>query len=249
MAHVLEGKVALVTGANSGIGLAIAQKFVDEGAHVYITGRRLPELEAAAAQLGSNATAVRTDASDLGSLDGLFDTIARQSGRLDVLVANAGSGSTAPLGAITEEQYDNTFDVNVKGTLFTVQKALPLLVDGAAVVLTGSTTSITGSPAFSVYAASKAAIRSLARGWIIDLKGRNIRVNVLAPGPTETPGLVGLAAPEHRQALLDNFAAEIPLGRVGKPEEIANAALFLASDQSSFVNGIELFVDGGVAQV
>jgi NAD(P)-dependent dehydrogenase (short-subunit alcohol dehydrogenase family) len=183
------------------------------------------------------------------SLDAFFDTIRQRSGTTVVLVANAGSGSLEPLGAISEEPFDITLRVNVKGTLFTVQKALPLLSDGAAVVPTGSSTSVKGSPAFSVYSVTKAAIRALARGWIIDLKPRNIRVNVLAPGPTETLGLLGFIAPVHQQAMLDGMAAEVPLGRVGRPEEIAKAALFLASDASSFVNGIELFVDGGVAQI
>lgn len=249
MTQSLEGKIAVVTGANSGIGLAIAQKFVDEGAEVYITGRRQAELDAAVEKLGTAATAVRTDVADLASLDALYDTVRQRSGRIDVLVANAGAGTFAPLGEISEEQYDSTFGVNVKGTLFTVQKALPLLSDGATIVLTGSSTSIKGTPAFSIYSATKAAIRALARGWIVDLKGRNIRVNVLAPGPTETPGLVGLVPPEHQQGMLEGMAAQVPLGRVGRPDEIAAAALFLASDASSFVNGVELFVDGGAAQI
>lgn len=239
----------MVTGGSSGIGLAIAQRFVDEGAEVYITGRRQVELDAAVAHLGVSATAIRTDVSDLASLDDLFDTIRGRSGGIDVLVANAGIGSHEPFGAISEQQFDATFGVNVKGTLFTVQKALPLLNDGAAVVLTGSGTSVKGTPAFSVYSATKAAIRAFARGWIVDLRGRNIRVNVLAPGPTETPGLVGLVAPDQKQAMLDEMAGQVPIGRVGQPEEIAAAALFLASDASSFVNGVELFVDGGTAQI
>jgi NAD(P)-dependent dehydrogenase (short-subunit alcohol dehydrogenase family) len=249
MDKALQGKVAVVTGGNGGIGLAIAKRFADDGAQVYVTGRRQPELDAAVALLGEHAIAVRTDVANLADLDRLYEAVAEGSGRIDVLVANAGIGSIAALGAITEGHFDDTFDVNVKGVLFTVQKALPLLSPGASVILTGSSTSIKGNSAFSVYGATKAAVRSFARSWIIDLKGRNIRVNVLSPGPTETPGLVGLVPPANQRALLDGFAAAIPLGRVGVPDEIAKAAVFLASDASSFVNGIELFVDGGVAQI
>jgi NAD(P)-dependent dehydrogenase (short-subunit alcohol dehydrogenase family) len=250
MARKLEGKIALVTGATSGIGLATAKRFAEEGAHVYITGRRQPELDAAVAEVG-NATGVRVDSSKGEQLDALYEQIGREHGHLDVLFANAGGGSMLPLGAITEEHYHDTFDRNVKGTLFTVQKALPLLANGASVILAGSTTTIEGTAAFSVYSASKAAIRAFARSWILDLKDRQIRVNTISPGATKTPGLVELAGPDaaQQQGLLDYLASRIPMGRVGKPEEIANAALFLASDDSSFVNGTELFVDGGQAQV
>jgi NAD(P)-dependent dehydrogenase (short-subunit alcohol dehydrogenase family) len=245
----LQGKIAVVTGANSGIGLGIAKRFVAEGARVFITGRRADALKTAAEQTG--ATAIQADSSNLADLDRLYEQVRNEAGRIDVLVANAGGGSMLPLGEITEEQYDDTFNRNVKGVLFTVQKALPLLVKGSSVILTGSTTSITGTPNFSVYSASKAAVRNFARNWILDLKGRGIRVNTLSPGPTETPGLVGLAGDDAAQqkGLLDYMATLVPLGRVGHVDEIAGAALFLASDDSSFVTGIELFADGGQAQV
>lgn len=251
MSGKLEGKVAVITGGTSGIGLATARRFIAEGAHVYITGRRQAELDAAVTALGRNATGVRADASRLPDLDGLFARVREEKGRVDVLFANAGGGSLLPLGAITEEQFDDTFGRNVKGVLFTVQKALPLLAEGASVILTGSTAGAGGTPAFSVYAATKAAVRSFARNWILDLKGRNIRVNVLSPGSTRTPGLVGLAGPDaaRQQGLLDMAASQIPMGRVGEADEIAKAAVFLASDDSSFVNGAELFADGGQAQV
>ena len=250
MARKLEGKIALVTGATSGIGLATAKRFAAAGAHVYIPGRRQAELDAAVAAVG-NATGVRVDSSKLEQLDALYEQIRGEKGRLDVLFANAGGGSMLPLGEITEAHYDDTFERNVKGTLFTVQKALPLLAQGASVILAGSTTTIEGTAAFSVYSASKAAIRAFARSWILDLKDRQIRVNTISPGATRTPGLVELAGPDtaQQQGLLDYLASRIPMGRVGEPEEIAGAALFLASDDASFVNGAELFVDGGQAQV
>ncbi|QSN63040.1 SDR family NAD(P)-dependent oxidoreductase [Caballeronia sp. M1242] len=250
MARKLEGKIALVTGATSGIGLATAKRFAAEGAHVYITGRRQAELDAAVAAI-DNATGVRVDSSKLDQLDALYEQIRGEKGRLDVLFANAGGGSMLPLGEITEEHYHDTFDRNVKGTLFTVQKALPLLSKGASVILTGSTAGTEGTAAFSVYSASKAAIRNFARSWILDLKDRGIRVNTISPGATKTPGLVDLAGPDaaQQQGLLDYLASRIPMGRVGDPNEIAAAALFLASDDASFVNGAELFVDGGQAQV
>lgn len=250
MARKLEGKIALVTGGTSGIGLATAKRFAAEGAHVYVTGRRRAELDAAVAAIG-NATGVRVDSSKLDQLDSLYEQIRGEKGRLDVLFANAGGGSMLPLGEITEQHFDDTFERNVKGTLFTVQKALPLLADGASVILAGSTTTIEGTAAFSVYSASKAAIRAFARSWILDLKDRKIRVNTISPGATRTPGLVELAGPDkaQQQGLLDYLASRIPMGRVGEPDEIAGAALFLASDDASFVNGIELFVDGGQAQV
>ena len=246
----LEGKVAVVTGANSGIGLACATRFAQEGARVFMTGRRQAELDAAVAKVGENAHGVQGDVVELADLDRLYDLVRAKAGHIDVLLANAGVGDFAALPDITEEHYDRIFATNVKGTLFTVQKALPLLVDGASVVLTGSTTGVTGTPAFSVYSASKAAIRNLARGWILDLAPRHIRVNVLAPGATSTPGLHGLAVNEEQnRQLVAAMEAATPLGRMGRPDEIAAAALFLASDESSFVNGSVLFADGGSAQV
>ena len=246
----LQGKVAVVTGGNSGIGLATAKLFVAEGAHVFVTGRRQPELDEAVASIGGGVEGVRGDVSNLEDLDRLYQIVEERKGRIDILFANAGLGEFLPLGQITEAHFDRTFGVNVKGTLFTVQKALPLMRAGGSVILTGSTAGSHGSPAFSVYGASKAAVRSFARNWILDLKGSGIRVNVLAPGPTSTPGLHGLApdAEQDRQ-LTEAMIAQIPLGRMGRPEEVAAAALFLASDESSFVNGIEFHVDGGMAQV
>ena len=250
MSRKLEGKIAIVTGGSTGIGLATAKRFASEGAHVIVTGRRQAELDAAVSEIG-NATGIRVDSSNMAELDILFDRVKSEKGRIDVLFVNAGGGSRLPLGNITEEQYDDTFGRNVKGVLFTVQKALPLLADGASVILTGSTAASGGTEAFSVYAASKAAVRSFARNWILDLKGRGIRVNTLSPGPTKTPGFLGLAGPDaaRQQGMLDALASRIPMGRVGDPDEIAKAAVFLASDDSSFVNGIELFVDGGKAQI
>ena len=250
MARKLEGKIALVTGGTTGIGLATAKRFAEEGAHVYITGRRQAELDVAVAEVG-NATGVQVDSTKMEQLDALYARIGAEQGRLDVLFANAGGGSMLPLGEITESHYDDTFDRNVKSVLFTVQKAMPLLAKNASVILTGSTAASSGTAAFSVYSASKAAVRAFARSWILDLKDRNVRVNTLSPGATRTPGLVELAGPDaaQQQGLLDYLASLIPMGRVGEPVEIANAAVFLASDDASFVNGIELFVDGGQAQV
>ncbi len=251
MARKLEGKVAVVTGGTTGIGLATARRFAAEGARVFVTGRREAELAAAVAAIGPNATGIQADSAILADLDRLYARVKAEAGRIDVLFANAGGGSFLPLGSITETQFDDTFDRNVKGVLFTVQKALPLLVDGASVILTGSTAASGGTAAFSVYAASKAAVRAFARNWILDLKERRIRVNVLSPGPTRTPGLVGLAGPDaaQQEGLLDHMASLVPLGRVGETDEVARAALFLASDDASFVTGAELFVDGGQRQV
>ncbi|ACR32411.1 SDR family NAD(P)-dependent oxidoreductase [Burkholderia glumae] len=254
MARKLDNKIALVTGATSGIGLATAQRFAAEGAQVYLTGRREAELEAAVASIraaGGTATGLRVDSTRLDQLDALYARIREEQGRLDVLFANAGGGSMLPLGEITEAHFDDTFDRNVKAVLFTVQKALPLLADGASVILTGSTAGSSGTAAFSVYSASKAAVRAFARSWILDLKPRRIRVNTLSPGSTRTPGLLDLAGQDEaqRQELADYLAAQIPLERLGEPEEIASAALFLASDDASFVNGAELFVDGGQQQI
>ncbi|THK33659.1 SDR family oxidoreductase [Ensifer sp. MPMI2T] len=245
----LEGKIAVITGGNSGIGLATAKRFVAEGAEVFIAGRRQEELDRAVEVMGSGVTAVQGDVSRMDDLDRLFATVRAKSGRIDILFANAGLGKLAPLGAIDETSFDLTFDVNVKGTLFTVQKALPLMRAGGSIILTGSTTGSMGTPAFSVYSATKAAIRNFARSWALDLKGTGIRVNVLSPGSTETPGLKGLATPGEEDALVAGFAAQAPLGRVGRPEETAAVALFLASDESSFMTGSEVFVDGGAAQV
>ena len=246
----LQDKVALVTGGSSGIGLATARRFAAEGAHVFITGRRQPELDAAAAAIGHGVTAVQADASNLADLDRLFAVVKQDKGRLDIVFANAGGGTFAPLGAITEEHFDRIFDVNVKGLLFTVQKALPLLPDGASIVLNASLVSIKGFPAFSVYSASKAAVRSFARGWAVDLGPRRIRVNVVSPGVVPTPAYVGLGLAGAALERYEEESAKLtPLGRVGTPDEIAKAVTFLASDDSSFVNGVELFVDGGFGQI
>ncbi|PZV11421.1 MAG: oxidoreductase [Leptolyngbya sp.] len=246
----LNGKIALVTGGTSGIGLATAKRFVAEGAYVFITGRRQPELDTAVKDLGENVTGVQSDASKLADLDRLFATIKQEQGHLDIIFANAGGGEIAPLGVITEEHFDKTFNTNVKGLLFTVQKSLPLLPDGASIILNASITSIKGTPAFSVYSATKAAVRSFARNWALDLKERQIRVNAISPGVVPTPGYdhLGLSDEELKE-FVNSQAVNIPLGRVGTPDEIAKAVVFLASDDSSFVNGIELFVDGGMAQI
>jgi NAD(P)-dependent dehydrogenase (short-subunit alcohol dehydrogenase family) len=240
----LTGKVALVTGGNSGIGLTTAKHFVAEGAYVFITGRRQAELDAAVDAIGKNVTGVQSDVSNLADLDRLFATIQQEQGHLDVVFANAGVGEFVPLGSITEEHFDTTFNINVKGLLFTVQKALPLLSEGASIILNASVASITGIPALSVYSATKAAVRSFARSWILDLKDHQVRVNAISPGVVPTPSY-------HRLGLSDEqFPVEaIPLGRVGTTDDIAKAVVFLASDDSSFVNGIELFVDGGMAQI
>ncbi len=245
----LQGKIAVITGGNSGIGLATAKRFAAEGAEIFITGRRQEELDRAVKTIGAGVTAVQGDVSRLDDLDRLFEIVRDKSGRIDILFANAGSGMFAPLGAIDEASFDQTFSTNVKGTLFTVQKALPLMEAGGSIILTGSTTGSMGTAAFSVYSATKAAIRNFARSWALDLKGSGIRVNVMSPGATETPGLKGLVTAADEAALLDGLAAQVPLGRVANPDEIAAVALFLASEDSSFMTGSEVFADGGTAQV
>lgn len=245
----LENKTAVVTGGGTGIGLAIAKRFVAEGAHVIITGRRKEVLDDAVAEIGGSVQAIRADSSDLADLDAVYRAVEERGKGLDVVVANSGSGVLAPLGEITEEQVDVTFGTNVKGVLFTVQKALPLLNENASVIITGSTTSTRVAPGMSVYAATKAAVRNFARTWALDLKGKGVRVNVLSPGPTVTPGMLGLVEPDAQEAWLDAMRADVPLDRVADPSEIAAAALFLASADASFVNGVEFFVDGGQAQV
>ena len=246
----LEGKIALITGGNSGIGLATAKQFVSEGAYVFITGRREPELAAAVKEIGRNVTGVQGDVSNLGDLDRLFAQIKREKGKLDIVFANAGVAKYASFGTITEEHYGSIFGINVKGLLFTVQKALPLLPDGASIILNASIVASKGLSANSVYSATKAAVRSFARTWTTDLKDHRIRVNAVSPGPIATPGLNELVAStgageERLKMISDN----VPLGRLGKPDEIAKAVVFLASDDSSYVTGTELFVDGGFAQV
>jgi len=246
----LEGKIALITGGNSGIGLATAKQFVNEGAYVFITGRREPELAAAVKEIGRNVTGVQGDVSKLADLDRLFAQIKREKGKLDIVFANAGVAKYAPFGAITEEFYESIFNINVKGLLFTVQKALPLLPDGASVILNASIVASKGLSSNSVYSATKAAVRSFARTWTTDLKDRRIRVNAVSPGATDTPGLSELLASsatcEQRLKMISN---SIPLGRLGTSDEIAKAVVFLASDDSSYITGTELFVDGGIAQV
>jgi NAD(P)-dependent dehydrogenase (short-subunit alcohol dehydrogenase family) len=247
----LEGKTAVITGGSSGIGLATAKRFVDEGAYVFITGRRQGELETAVGLIGKNVTAVQSDVSKMADLDKLYATVKKQEGKLDIVFANAGTGSFAPLGQISEEHFDKQFGVNVKGLLFTVQKALPLLQEGASIVLNASIVSATGSPAFSVYSATKAAVRSFARTWSVDLKQRKVRVNAISPGIIPTPGYntsLGMTQEEVDQYVQSSLG-DIPLGRAGTADEIAKAVLFLASDDSSYVTGIELFVDGGLAQI
>jgi NAD(P)-dependent dehydrogenase (short-subunit alcohol dehydrogenase family) len=246
----LEGKVALVTGGSSGIGLATAKRFVAEGAYVFITGRRQTEVDAAVKEIGENVTGVQGDVCNLADLDRLFATIEQEQGHLDVVFANAGGAEFAPLGAITEEHFDKMFNTNVKGLLFTVQKALPLLPEGASIILNASGTTTITIPALSVYSATKAAVRSFARNWILDLKDRKIRVNVISPGlvPTPVHTLLGLSD-EQLQEFIASCVSATPMGRVGTPDEIAKAVVFLACDDSSFVNGIELFVDGGMSQI
>jgi NAD(P)-dependent dehydrogenase (short-subunit alcohol dehydrogenase family) len=246
----LDGKVALITGGNGGIGLATAKQFVNEGAYVFITGRRDPELAAAVKEIGRNVTGVQGDVSNLGDLDRLFAQIKREKGKLDIVFANAGVAKYAPFGTITEELYDSIFDINVKGLLFTVQKALPLMPDGASIILNASIVASKGFSANSVYSATKAAVRSFARTWTTDLKDRRIRVNAVSPGFIDTPGLSDLLASaetgQERKKMISN---SVPLGSFGTSDEIAKAVVFLASDDSSYITGTELFVDGGFAQV
>ncbi len=241
----LEGKVAVITGGSSGMALASAKRFVEEGAYVFITGRRQEQLDEAVKLIGRNVTGVRGDASNLDDLDRLFETVKREKGKIDVLYASAGTGEAVPLGEITEQHFDAAFDLNVRGTLFTVQKALPLFNDGGSIFMTGSNASVKGFPGFSVYAASKAALRSFVRTWLNELKSRNIRVNVLVPGQVATPILEQVLTKEAKEM----FESLIPRGKMGRPEEIATVALFLASDDSSYVNGAALFVDGGSSAI
>ncbi|HXH44345.1 MAG TPA: SDR family oxidoreductase [Bradyrhizobium sp.] len=241
----LQGKTAVVTGGGTGIGFGAAKRFVDEGAFVYIFGRRQEQLDAAVAKLGSSARAVRGSVTDLADLDRLYEKVKEERGGLDILFANAGTGSFAPLGEITVEHYDHIFDVNVKGLVFTVQKALPLMTKGASIILTGSSTGVMGTPQFSIYSATKAAIRNLARSWALDLRGTGIRVNVLSPGPTKTE----LALEVVGEEAFDALGNGTPIGRVGDPSETGAVAAFLASSDSSYMTGGEVFVDGGLAQV
>jgi len=246
----LEGRIALVTGGNSGIGLATAKQFVNEGAYVFITGRRHSELAAAEKEIGRNVTGVQGDVSKIADLDRLFAQIKEEKDKLDIVFANAGIAKYARLGEITEERYDSIFNTNVKGLLFTVQKALPLMPDGASIILNASIVASKGLAANSVYSATKAAVRSFARTWTTDLKDRRIRVNAVSPGSVETPGLKDLlASSQVGEERLKMFSTLIPLGRLGTPDEVAKAVVFLASDDSSYITGTELFVDGGFAQV
>ncbi len=250
MAKKLEGKIALVTGGSTGIGLATAQRFVEEGAYVFITGRRQAELDGAVKTIGAHVTAIQADSSNLADLDRVFAQIKQEKGRVDVLFANAGGGEFASIGSITEAHFDKTFNINVKGVVFTVQKALPIMPDGGTIVLNASIVSVKGMANFGVYSATKAAVRSFARTWTNELKDRGIRVNVVSPGPIDTPGVTGLVKDEEEaKALKVQLASMVPLGRIGQPDEIAKAVVFLASDDSSFVAGVELFVDGGAVQV
>ncbi|QHS51873.1 glucose 1-dehydrogenase [Edaphobacter sp. 12200R-103] len=250
MSRKLEGKIALVTGGNSGIGLATAKRFVTEGAKVIITGRRKENLDAAVKEIGADATAIRADASRIEDIEKVVAEINKQYGRIDVLFVNAGGGEFATIDQVTEEHFDKTFNTNVKGLFFTVQKALPLIPAGGTIVLNASIVSVKGMPAFGVYSATKAAVRSFARTWTNELKDRQIRVNVVSPGPIDTPAVDGLVADaEQAKQLKAALVSQVPLGRIGTPDEIAKAVVFLASDDSSFVAGVELFVDGGMVQV
>jgi NAD(P)-dependent dehydrogenase (short-subunit alcohol dehydrogenase family) len=245
MTKKLEGKVAVITGGSTGIGLATAKRFAEEGASVFITGRRQAELDAAAKEIGPKAVAVKADASNMADLAHLFDTVKAAKGRIDVLFANAGVYDFTPFGTITEEAYDKMFDINVKGVLFTVQQALPLMADGGSIILTGSVAGSKGFESFTVYNATKAAIRSFARTWTSELKARGIRVNVVSPGPIQTPGFDVFANDDVKQYM----KSIVPLGRIATADEVAKTVLFLASDDASYVAGVELFVDGGLAQI
>jgi NAD(P)-dependent dehydrogenase (short-subunit alcohol dehydrogenase family) len=246
MSKKLEGKIALITGGSAGIGLATAKQFVQEGAYVYITGRRQHELDAAVASIGSNVTAIQGDVTKCADLDRIYAQIGKEKGRVDIVFANAGGGPLVPLGSITEEHYDSVFNLNVKAVVFTVQKALPLMPDGGAIVLNASIVDVKGFPAFSIYSATKAAVRSFARTWATDLKDRHIRVNAVSPGPIDTPLLnEAFSNPDDLKAL----ASTVLMGRLGRPEELAKPIVFLASDDASFITGAELYVDGGAAQV
>ena len=240
----LDGKVAVITAATSGMALATAKLFVEEGAYVFITGRRQEKLDDAVKAIGRNVTGVKGDAANLADLDRLYETVKKEQGYIDVLFASAGQGGREMIGSVTEEQFDTIFGLNVRGTLFTVQKALPLFRDGGSIVMNGSIASVKGMPGMSVYGASKAALRSFARTWLVELKDRKIRVNVMSPGPIDTPAMENMP-PEMKE----QFRSMIPRKELGRPEEIATAVLFLASDDSSFVNGSELSVDGGLAQI
>ena len=245
----LDGKIAVVTGGTEGIGLATAQRFIDDGAFVFITGRRQKELDAAVAKLGENAFGVQGDVSNLDDLDKLYETVKKEKGAIDILFANAGVAEFAPIGEITEQLFDKIFDINVRGLLFSVQKALPLLNDGGSIILNASTAGSSGMEGMSVYGASKAAVRGLARSWMLELKGRGIRVNVVSPGPIQTPAMDNLGENEEQtQQFKDMVVSQIPLGRIGRSEEVAAAVAFLASSEGSFVNGNELFTDGGMNQ-
>ena len=250
MGNKLEGKIAVITGGNSGIGLATAKRFVSDGAYVFITGRRQNELDAAVSEIGKNVTGIQGDVSNLADLDRLYTKVKDQKGHIDILFANAGIGEFVPLGEISEEHFDKIFGINVKGVLFTVQKALPLFQDGGSIILNASVNASKGIEASSVYSATKAAVRSFARTWTVDLKARKIRVNAISPGPIDTPIFNGLnQSKEEIEQLKKSLITSVPMGRMGSPDEIAKVVSFLASDESSFVTGIELFVDGGVAQI
>jgi NAD(P)-dependent dehydrogenase (short-subunit alcohol dehydrogenase family) len=244
----LKNKIAVITGGSSGIGLATAKRFVKEGAYVFITGRRRAELDKAVAEIGSNVTAVQGDASNLDDLDRLYREVAAKKGRLDVLFANAGVAEPTPTAAVTAERYDRTFDINARGIFFTVQKALPLMKDGGSIILTGSGIWQKGIPVYATYGATKAALRSFVRTWTAELADKGIRANVISPGPVETPILEAQFG-DNTDAMKERFRAMVPMGRIGKPEEIASAALFLASDESSYISGIDLPVDGGIVAV
>lgn len=246
MSNKLTDKIALVTGGSKGIGLATAKRFVDEGAYVFITGRNQADLDAAVKEIGRNVTAIQADASDLNALDNLFGEIKESKGRLDVLFVNAGGGELVPLDQVTEEHFDRTFNTNVKGLLFTVQKALPIFTDGGSIILNASIVATKGFPALSVYSATKAAVRSFARTWTVDLQTRHIRVNSVSPGPIQTPGLDGIFTDQEAKA---QMGASVPLGRIGNADEIAQTVTFLASDESSFITGSDFTVDGGLAQI